>query len=42
VRETVPLIAVGVTNYNPDMDASGAWAAEIAKVVSALMPGQLQ
>lgn len=42
VRETLPLIAVGVTNYNPDMDPSGAWAASIAKVISALMPGRLQ
>lgn len=42
VRETLPLAAVGVTNYNPDMDPSGAWAADIAKLVSALMPGRTQ
>jgi arginase len=42
VRETTPLLAVGVTNYNPDLDPSGERAKEIKKLVRALMPGRLQ
>jgi len=38
VRETVPLAAVGIANYNPDLDAGGSWQKEIMRVVAALQP----
>jgi len=38
VRESVPLAAVGVTNYNPDLDADGAWEKAILKALRGLNP----
>lgn len=38
VRESVPVVAVGVTNYNPDLDAGGSWKREILKVLEGLRP----
>jgi arginase len=38
VRETLPIAAVGVTNYNPDLDPSGAWKREILKALESLRP----
>ncbi|MCC6366252.1 MAG: arginase family protein [Bryobacterales bacterium] len=38
VRESVPLAAVGVTNYNPDLDAGGVWEKEILKALEGLNP----
>lgn len=41
IRESVTIVAVGVTNYNPEFNSGGAWAAEIAKVVGALRVGKV-
>lgn len=38
VRESIPIAAVGITNYNPDVDEHGEWLGEILKVVGALQP----
>lgn len=38
VVESVPLAAVGVTNYNPDIDPGGAWEIAILKAVRGLNP----
>jgi hypothetical protein len=38
VCESVPLAAVGITNYNPDLDPDGEWLAEILNVVRVLQP----
>lgn len=42
VRETIPIAAIGITNYNPDIDENGEWLEEILKVVRALQPGGVQ
>lgn len=36
VRETLPVAAVGVTNYNPELDPSGEWERAILAAISAL------
>ena len=36
VRETLPIAAVGVTNYNPDLDDSGEWRKTGLSVVASL------
>lgn len=36
VRETLPVAAVGVTNYNPDLDDTGDWRRTVISVVGAL------
>lgn len=41
VRESVRLAAVGVTNYNPDLDADGAWKTAILKALEGLNPRPL-
>lgn len=38
VRESVPVAAIGVTNYNPDLDPSGEWRDEIIRVLGGLQP----
>lgn len=38
VRETLPIAAVGITNYNPDLDANGEWLSEILRAAAALSP----
>lgn len=35
VRETLPVVAVGVTNYNPDLDDTGEWRKTALLVVGA-------
>ncbi|MBI4904559.1 MAG: arginase family protein [Acidobacteria bacterium] len=42
VRESIPIAAVGITNYNPDIDENGEWLEEILKVARALQPGTMQ
>ena len=42
VRETLPIAAIGITNYNPDLDENGEWLGEILKVVRALHPAAVQ
>ncbi|MCS7026732.1 MAG: arginase family protein [Bryobacteraceae bacterium] len=41
VRETLPLAAVSVTNYNPDLDPEGDRALAIAEVIRRLAPGRV-
>lgn len=38
VRETLPIAAIGITNYNPDLDATGNWKMEILKMLEGLRP----
>lgn len=38
VRETLPIAAIGVTNYNPDLDTGGNWKREILKALESLRP----
>ncbi|MBL8175768.1 MAG: arginase family protein [Bryobacterales bacterium] len=38
VCETLPIAAVGVTNYNPDLDTAGLWKKEIWKALESLRP----
>ncbi len=37
VRETLPVAAVGVTNYNPELDPSGEWERAILSAIAALV-----
>jgi len=39
VRETLPVAAVGVTNYNPDLDTDKEWQKLIFSVLGQLQPG---
>ena len=38
VKETLPIMAVGVTNYNPELDPSGNWKREILSALKNLSP----